>query len=178
MALKPILAAILMAFSLISFSQQCSSDSLLLFPSGDISYQGSGFSDPADLPCATSGSYSEIVIPFAAYNGGARFLTAADSSTVPVSKVYDVRIDGVAALPSGMCWAVRSASGNSSAALIIKGTASATSAEYPLDVTLSISTQSGGTFNYTSLHPANYKALLGQAVVRVADANGNCPSAN
>lgn len=178
MHLKPILAAIFLAFALSSFSQQCSSDSLQLIPSGDINFQGSGFADPSDLPCASSGTYSEIVIPLGLYNGGARLLTMADSSQIPVSRVYSTRIDGVSGLPSGMCWTVRQPSSSSVAALIIKGTTSAASAGYPLDVTLSISTQSGGTFNYTSLHPDNYKAILGQAVVRVADVNGNCPVAN
>ncbi|MBS1595574.1 MAG: hypothetical protein JST90_14755 [Bacteroidetes bacterium] len=176
--MKLVNVAICIAISLTSLAQQCSNDSLQFYPAGDINYQGAGFADPSDLPCVTIGSYSEIVIPFALYSGGARILLALDSSSVPVSQVYAVRIDAVAGLPSGMCWTVRQPTSSSAAALIIKGTTSSASAQYPLDVTLAISTQSGGAFNYTSLRPYNYKAILGQPVVSVADVNGNCPTNN
>ncbi|MBS1686310.1 MAG: hypothetical protein JSS76_16325 [Bacteroidetes bacterium] len=182
MILKPMLLGAFMAFCLVAFSQRCSTDSLQLYASGDFNYQGTGFSDVSELPCATSGIYSEIVIPFTTYSGGARALTLDDSTSVPVSKVYAIRIDGVSGLPSGMCWTVKPAtsmaSDNVVGGLIIKGTTSASVAQYPLDVTLSLDVQGSGIFGYTSLHPDNYRTVLGQPSVRVADANGNCPPAN
>ena len=171
----------LLACSCAAFSQ-CTSDSLQLYPPGDFNYQGTGFSDAVDLPCATSGTYSEIVIPFRTYSGGARPLSLSDSTSVPVTRVYAVRIDAVSGLPSGLCWAVRpsssSVSGETVGALIIKGTTSASSGLYPLDVTLSIDVNGSGTYGYAGLHPANYKGILGQPTIKVADANGNCPFVN
>lgn len=181
MSLKPMVMAMLIAFSSTAFSQ-CANDSLQLYPSGDFNYQGTGFGDGSESPCAISGAYSEIVIPFKTYSGGTRALTLADSSTVPVSRVYAVRIDGVSGLPSGLCWAVRApgriVSGDGTGLLIIKGTTSAAAGIFPVDVMISIDTQGNGSFGYTGLHPDNYKAVLGQPVIKVADANGNCPSAN
>ena len=181
MFLKPTLFAMLMAFSCAAFSQ-CANDRLQLYPPGDFNYQGTGFGDASDLPCATSGAYSEIVIPFKAYSGGTRALATTDSTFVPISRVYAVRIDGVSGLPSGLCWSVRApdstVSGDNVGALIIKGTTTASSAVYPLDVTVSLDVSGNGTFTYTNQHPDNYKAILGQPSVKVADSNGNCPSMN
>ncbi|MCW3125847.1 MAG: hypothetical protein JWO03_1505 [Bacteroidetes bacterium] len=169
-------------FATAAFSQQCSNDSLMADPIGDFNYTGAGFADPGGLPCATSGAYSEIIIPFKTYNQGARALTLPDSSVVPVASIYSIRIDGVSSLPSGMCWAVRpstsSITGEQTGMLIIKGTPSDPTGSYPLSVTLSIDVQGSGSYTYTSLSPGNYKAVLGQPVFRIADANGNCPDAN
>jgi hypothetical protein len=73
------------------FSQQCVSDTLVTYPAGDITYVGYGFIDVNNLPCISSGSYSELVIPFKTYNQGARLLTLQDSSTVPISKIYRIK---------------------------------------------------------------------------------------
>jgi hypothetical protein len=177
-----LLILILALLSTSLFSQQCANDSLLTYPPGDINYVGQGFADPDALGCIQGGTYSELVIPFANYNQGARLLTLLDSSTVPVNRTYSVKIENVTSLPSGMCWVVRpstnAVSGTQIGALIIKGTTSASVGVYPLSVTVSLATQSAGTFNYTGLPPSSYKSLLGQAAIKVSDANGNCPNAN
>lgn len=176
------LFVLLFAVSTALFSQQCSNDSLLTYPAGDFNYTGDGFGDPDNLPCVRGGAYSELVIPFTTYDQGARSLTLPDSTTVPVAKIYSVRIDNVTSLPSGLCWAVRpsnkTVTGEQVGMLIIKGTTSVASDIYPIGVTLSIDVQGSGTFTYTNLAASNYKAILGQAIVKVADSNNNCPSVN
>lgn len=182
--MKSIYKVILFIFILFSslpiFSQQCTSDSLFLVPSGDVSYTQPGFIDPNILPCVQSGSYSELVIPFKTYNQGARLLTLPDSSTVPVAHIYSLKIESISNLPSGLCWITRPSnqtiSGEQIGVLIIKGTTSLTSGTYPLSVGVSMDTQGSGSFTYTGLLPQNYQALLGQVVLKVSGSDGICPT--
>jgi hypothetical protein len=164
------------------FSQQCSSDSLTLVSPGDVSYTQPGFIDPNYLPCVSSGTYSELVIPFKTYNQGARLLTNADSSTVPISRIYSIKIESVSNLPSGLCWVTRPStsviSGEQVGLLIIKGTTSVSSGTYPVSVGISIDTQGTGNYTSTGLVPFNYKDLLGQVILKVMGTDNNCPSVN
>jgi hypothetical protein len=145
------------------FSQQCVSDTLVTYPAGDITYVGYGFIDVNNLPCISSGSYSELVIPFKTYNQGARLLTLQDSSTVPISKIYRIKIESVENLPIGLCWAIRPSSlvisGGEVGAVIIKGTTSVSAGLYPVSVKISIDTKGDGTYAYTGLDVVNYKSL-------------------
>ena len=170
----------LFCYSFASFSQRCTSDSVYLYPSSDVSYSNTGFADPNALPCIQSGSYAELLIPFRTYNQGARLLTLADSSTVPVPHIYSIKVESISNLPAGLCWTIRQSgqtiSGNDVGVIIIKGTTSASSGAYPLSVSLSLATQSPGSFNYTGMLPASYQALLGQAVLKIQGADGVCPT--
>ena len=178
--LKLSLLVCLICSALFTFSQQCSNDSLLLMPSGDVSYTQPGFIDPNILPCVPSGSYSELVIPFKTYNQGARLLTLADSSTVPVSHIYSMKIESISNLPTGLCWITRPSnqiiSGDQVGVLIIKGTTSLTSGTYPLSVAISLDTQGSGSYTYTGVLPQGYQALLGQVVLKVQGSDGVCPT--
>jgi hypothetical protein len=161
------------------FSQQCSNDSLLLIQPGDVSYTQPGFIDPNLLPCLSSGNYSELIIPFNTYNQGARSLTMADSSMVPVSHVYSMKIESISNLPSGLCWITRPSNqtitGSQMGLLIIKGTTASAAGTYPLSVSVSLDTQGSGSFNYTGQLPFNYAAILGQVVLKVMGTDNICP---
>lgn len=160
-------------------SQQCTSDSLLLYPSADVAYGDPGFINPNNLPCVQSGTYSELLIPFKTYNQGARLLMLADSSTVPVATIYSMKIESIANLPAGLCWTTVPSNstivGSQTGVLIVKGTTSLASGVYPLSVRLSLDITGTGTFTYTGLDALNYKRLLGQVSLRVMDASFNCP---
>ena len=106
----PLLALLLSAAVALS-AQHCSNDSLSTYPPGDFNYTGSGFAEASTLPCLQIGAYSEVILPFKTYEGGARNLMLADSSTVPVSRIYSIRVDNVTGLPSGTCWTTRASSG-------------------------------------------------------------------
>ena len=168
--------------SLSLFSQQCTNDSLTLYPTGDVNFVGQGFESADDLPCIQTGAYSEILIPFKGYNQGARLLTLPDSSTVPVSRIYAVHVENITNLPAGLCWTTRpssgTVSGDEAGSLVIKGTTSVSTGIYPLNVVISISLSTSGSYTYMSLSSDNYKALLGQAILKVSDSNGICPSSN
>ena len=168
--------------SLSLFSQQCTNDSLLSYPPGDINYIQPGFINPNDLPCLQSTVYSEVAIPFKTYNQGARLLTLLDSTTVPVSHIYSIKVENITNLPSGLCWITRPASktisGDDVGIIIIKGTTTATVGTYPLAVSLSLDVTGSGSFTYTGLGSDNYKSLLGQVILKVMDASNNCPAIN
>ena len=165
--------------SLSLFSQQCSDDSLTKYPSGDINYTGQGFADPTMIPCVMSGAYMELLIPYKIYNQGARLLTLPDSSTIPVTNVYSIKVENITNLPLGFCWTTRPSSGiaqgDQAGGIVIKGTTSIPTGIYPLSVSISIDIQGNGSYTYTGLLPNNYKSLLGQVVLRVLDSNYHCP---
>jgi hypothetical protein len=152
----------------------------MMNPLGTMSYTQPGFIDPNLLPCVASGAYSEIAIPFNTYNQGARLLMLADSSTVPVSHIYSIKIESVSGLPSGLCWAVnpstQAITGSQTGLLIIKGTTSVSAGSYPLSVSISIDTQGGGSYTYMGLAPMSYQALLGQVILKVMGTDNNCPT--
>jgi hypothetical protein len=152
---------------------------LLNYPSHDVSFTGPGFIDPNILPCVPSGTYTELVIPFKTYNQGARLLTLADSSTVPVSSISSIQVASITNLPSGLCWFMWPSSGvisgNRTGVIVIKGTTSVSAGTYPLNVSLNLNTQGSG-YNYTGLTSFNYKALLGQVILKVMGSDNNCPT--
>ena len=177
--LKTLFAVYLLCSSTSLFSQQCTNDSLALLPSGDISYTQPGFIDPNILPCIQSGVYSELVIPYKTYNQGARLLTLADSSTIPVSRISSIKVESIYNLPTGLCWITQPSNqiinGDQVGVLIIKGTTSVAAGIYPLSVGISVDTQGNGGYNYTGLLPLNYQALLGQVILRVQGSDNICP---
>jgi len=167
-----------------SFAQQCSNDSLLLFPpiGDDIAYSDPGFINPNNVPCLQSGVYSEAIIPFNTYDQGARLLVLPDSSTIPVSTIYSIKVESISNLPTGLCWTTSTANGtitgDQTGAIIIKGTTSAGIGIYPLSVKLSIDITGSGTFTYTGLSISNCGNLLGLVKLKVMDASLNCPMIN
>jgi hypothetical protein len=179
--LKIVVTAVLLQLYAVTalHSQQCTNDSLLNYPSRDVSYTNPGFIDPNLLPCIPSGSYTELVIPFNTYNQGARLLMMNDSSTVAVPQIYSIQVASITNLPSGLCWFMWPSSGSitgtKTGVLVIKGATTVAGGTYPLNVSLNLDTQGSGTFNYSSMLPFNYKALLGQVVLKVQDASTPCP---
>ena len=180
-----VLALIVSLFFLIvavqpTAAQQCSNDSLFLLPSGDVNYTQSGFIDPNLLPCVQSGTYSELIIPYRTYNQGTRLLTLADSSKVPVSHIYSIKVESISNLPAGLCWTTipsnQIINDNQVGVIIIKGTTSVAGGLYPLSIGLSLNTQGNNGFTYTGMLPKSYQPLLGQSILKVQGSDNICPA--
>jgi hypothetical protein len=180
MKAKILTIALIVAFATRAFSQRCSSDSLNLYPPGDVTYTQYGFADPNELNCIQTGIYSEVVIPFRCFQNQIRQLHLQDT-TIVIQNLYAVKIESISNLPAGLCWITKpsncSISGDELGALIVKGTTAIASGVYPLDLKLSINTKNNG-YDYSGLATQAYEGLFGKAVLRVMTTNGECPSVN